>query len=351
MSDFQLARLAFHEVEVSNGFAGWLDEQRVSLAFTNANRLFLVGLRSDGALSVVEQGFGTCTALAVASPTTVFLATRYQIWRLENALPPGEVTEDGHDAFFVPQTAWTTGLLGVHGLSVGPDGRMVFVNGRFSCLATVSETLNFEPLWRPPFISALVPEDRCRLTGVALVDGRPAYVTSASQADTADGWRQHRRDGGVVLTVPEGDVLARGLSMPSSPVVSDGRLWLTNGGAGEVGVVDVNTGRFEAVAALAGFTRGLAVHGRFAAVGLSRPQWGETFEGLPVEDRLARSGETARCGISVVDLETGQVAHSLVLHGVGPDVGDVALLPEVRSPTAVGFQGDDVQEWVTMPCS
>jgi uncharacterized protein (TIGR03032 family) len=349
VTDFQLARLVFHEVEVSEGFAGWLGEQRVSLAFTNANRLFLVGLRSDGSLSVVEQGFGTCTALAVAGPSTLFLATRYQIWRLENALPPGQVSDEGHDALFIPQTAWTTGLLGVHGLSVGPDGRLVFVNGRFSCLATVSETLNFEPVWRPPFISALVPEDRCRLTGVAVVDGRPAYVTSASQADTADGWRQHRRDGGVVLRLPEGEVLARGLSMPSSPVVSGGRLWLANGGAGEVGLVDVNTGRFDPVTALPGFTRGLAIHGRFAAVGLSRPPWGETIEGLPMEDRLARSGEAARCGISVLDLESAQVAHSLVLDGVGPDVGDVALLPELRSPTAVGFQGDDVQEWVTTP--
>jgi uncharacterized protein (TIGR03032 family) len=286
----------------------------------------------------------------VPGPTTVFLATRYQIWRLENALPPGQLTDDGHDALFVPQTAWTTGLLGVHGLSVGPDGGMVFVNGRFSCLSTVSETLNFEPLWHPPFISALVPEDRCRLTGVAVVDGRPAYVTSASEADTAEGWRLHQRNGGVVLTVPEGDVLARGLSMPSSPVMSNGRLWLTNGGAGELGFVDVNTGRFEAVAALPGLTRGLAVHGPFAAVGLSRPPWGETFDGLPVEDRLARTGEDARCGISVVDLETGRVEHTLLLHGVGPDVGDVALLPEVHSPTAVGFQGEEVQDWVTIPC-
>jgi len=345
----ELVRLVFHEVAASPGFAGWLGEQGVSVALTNGNRLFLVGVAPDGSLSVVERQYGTCTALAVSGPDTLYLATRYQIWRLENALPAGEVTVEGQDRLYIPQTAWTTGLLGVHHMVIDGGGRLVFVNGRFSCLATVDDRLNFRALWVPPFISALQPEDRCGLTGVALLDGEPAYVASASQADTKEGWREHRRRGGLVMAL-SGDVVATGLSMPSSPVVHEDRLWLANGGTGELSIVNLASGGFETVAQVPGVARGLAMHGEFAAVGSSRPRPGETFDGLAVDDRLARTGATARCGVFVVGLDTGRVEHWMTLEGVAPDIADVAVIPGVRAPSAVGFQGDDVQELVTAPC-
>ena len=50
-------------------------------------------------------------------------------------------------------------------------------NTLFSCLAAASPTHTFRPLWRPPFVSRLAPEDRCHLNGLALRDGEPRYVT------------------------------------------------------------------------------------------------------------------------------------------------------------------------------
>ena len=38
-------------------------------------------------------------------------------------------------------------------------------------VAEVSDAHNFVPLWRPPFISRLAPEDRCHLNGLAMEDG------------------------------------------------------------------------------------------------------------------------------------------------------------------------------------
>ena len=347
MSDFQLVRLEFHEVDASPGFAGWLEREGVSLAFTNGGRLFFVGRRPDGSLEVTNAPYGPCTAVAPSGPDSLFLATRYQIWRLDNALPRGQQADAGHDRLFIPQTAWTTGLLGVHDLALGADGRPVFVNSRFSCLSTVSERLNFEPLWLPPFVSALASEDRCHLTGLATEDGRPAYVTCAAAVDTAEGWRPHRAGGGVVVRVSDGDIVCHGLSVPHSPRLRDGRLWLANGGAGELGVIDVGTGRYEPVAELPGFCRGLALHGRFAVVGASKPPRDDTFEGLAVQHRM---GADLECGVFVVDLETARVDHQLVLRGGGTEVFDVAVLPGARSPVAVAMQGDDVQDLVTVPC-
>jgi uncharacterized protein (TIGR03032 family) len=342
-------RLEHHEVVASPGLVGWLAEEQLALVFTNAARLFLVGVRLGGGLSVVERGFPTCAALAAVDAETFFMATRYQIWRMENALPPGELTDDGSDRLYVPQTAWTTGLLGVDDLVTDHHGRLLFANRRFSCVATVSETLNFEPVWKPPFITELRPDERCGLTGLAIRAGEPAYVTSASRSDSAGGWRDEQRTGGVVLSVPTGDVVVSGLSMPHSPVFHGDRLLLCNGGTGELGLVDVERGGFEPILALPGFTRGLAVHGRFAVVGTSRRKWDETFGDVALEERLTSSGTAARCGVHIVDLDTGRADHWLFIEGVGPDVGDVAVLPRVRQADAVAYQGESIENLVTFP--
>ena len=89
-------------------------------------------------------------------------------------------THSGYDRVYLPQVAWTTGDIDVHDIGIDPDGRPVFVNTLFDCLATVSEQYSFQPLWKPPFLSRLAAEDRCHLNGLA---GRPRYVTSVAQTE------------------------------------------------------------------------------------------------------------------------------------------------------------------------
>lgn len=356
MSRFELVRLAYHEVEASPGFAAWLAGEGINVGLTCGGRLFFVGVGGSvgGSVAVTECTYGLCSALTAAGPDTLYLATRFQIWRLENALPPGETSEAGHDRLFVPQAAWTTGLLGVHDLALDGDGRVVFANSRFSCLSRTSDRVNFDTVWVPPFVSALAPEDRCHLTGVAMADGRPAFVTCGAATDTAGGWREHERDGGVVVGVAHGDIVCAGLSMPHSPRLDGDRLWLTNGGAGELGFVDLGPSvagprPFTPVATVPGLARGLARHGRYALVGCSGPPKEGSFDGLAVGERLAREGVQPACGVFVVDVEAGHVAHWLVLHGV-PELHDVAVVAATSSAAAVSIQGDDVEELVTIPC-
>ena len=348
MSDFELVKLGFDELQPSPGFTAWLAEERLGVAITKGNSLCLVGLDQDGELSFVDRQFGSCMGLAALGSDTLFLATRYQIWRLENALPEGQLGDAGHDHLYLPQTAWTTGRLLVRDLAVMGDGRVVFVNGLFSCLSVPSSRLNFEPTWLPPYISALAPEDRCHLSGVALENGRPAFVTSGSRTDRSAGWREHQRNGGVVVSVEAGDVIASGLSMPCSPVLRGRLLWLCLGGSGRLVVVDPADGRLTQVAELPGFARGLALTGNYAVVATSRPRRGESFSGLPLSDRLAGADAGGRCGIFVIDLGSGRVEHSLQFAGGASELHAVALLAGVRCATAVPFTGDDVQELVTI---
>src|SRR5262249_15298111 len=166
------------------------------------------------------------------------------------------------------------------------------------------------------FLSKLAAEDRCHLNGLALVDGRARYVTAVSASDVADGWRDRRRGGGVVLDVTDGRTVAAGLSMPHSPRWHRGRLWLLNSGSVYLGSVAPAAGAFEPLTFCPGYLRGLALVGDYAVVGLSRPRHDKTFSGLPLDEELARRGAEARCGLTVIDLRSGDAVHWLRLDGM-----------------------------------
>ena len=220
---------------------------------------------------------------------------------------------------------------------------MIFVNTLFGCLATFSPRASFQPLWRPPFLSALVPEDRCHLNGLAMRDGRPAYVTAVAASDVADGWRDRRRDGGCVIDVASGGIVASGLSMPHSPRWYRDRLWVLNSGTGELGSVDLAGGRFQPMAFCPGYLRGLAFAGDYAVVTLSKPRH-VTFHGLELDERLSQRGAVPQCGLQVIDLKTGTIAHWLRLDGtLVTELYDAVVLPGVRQPMAVGFKTNEIE--------
>jgi uncharacterized protein (TIGR03032 family) len=331
------------EVTSSRQFPDWLAEQHVSLAFTTyqAGKLFLLGRYPDGRLTVCERTFNRCMGLW-ADGQTLWMSSLYQLWRFANALRPGERYQ-GCDRLYVPRAGHTTGDLDVHDVGVDAAGRVVFVATLFNCLATLSDRYSFTPLWRPPFVSKMAAEDRCHLNGLALDGGRPRYVSAVSASDVVDGWRDRRRDGGCVLEVPGGRVVAEGLSMPHSPRLYRGRLWLLNSGTGWLGSVTPAGGAFEPLAFCPGYLRGLAFAGDYAVVGLSRPRRDKTFGGLGLEAELARRGAEARCGLHVIDLRSGDTAHWLRLEGVVQELYDVAVLPGVSRPLALGFKSDEIR--------
>jgi len=342
------AREAKLVIDCSRQFPEWLAEQQVSIAFTTyeAGKLFLIGLKPDGRLSVFERTFARCMGLATAGKT-LWMGALYQLWRFEDALSPGQ-THSEHDRLYVPRVGYTTGDLDIHDVAIDGTGRPVFVNTLFGCLATVSETASFTPLWKPPFLSKLAAEDRCHLNGLAMEDGKPRYVTAVAETDVVDGWREKRVGGGIVIDVQSNDVVARGFSMPHSPRIHDGRLWLLNSGTGELGWVDLKTGKFEPVCFCPGYLRGLAFAGQFALVGLSKPRENRTFTGLPLDERLKSKGGEARCAIQVVDLKSGDIVHWMRLEGVVNELYDVAVLPGIRRPMALGFKSDEIRRFLTV---
>ena len=336
------------EIKTSRHFTSWMAEVGVSLGFTTyqAGKLFLLGNQENGRLSAFERTFNRCMGLA-AVDDTLWMSSLYQLWHFSNALEPGQ-RHGGYDRLYVPQIGYTTGDLDIHDIGVRSDGSVVFVNTRFSCLATTDETFSFRPVWTPNFISRLAPEDRCHLNGLAMRDGAPAYVSAVSASDVADGWRDHRSTGGIVMDVARNEIIAEGLSMPHSPRWHNGRLWILNAGTGELGTVDIETGSFEPVAFCPGFLRGMAFAGKYAVVGLSQPREAGTFQGLPLDAKLAEAGAAPRCGLLVIDTETGDTLHWLRIEGIVEELYDVVVLPGVMRPMALGFQSDEIHRIITI---
>lgn len=324
-------------------FTTWLKARNASLAFTTyqAGKLFLVGVKENGQLSIFERTFERCMGLGVAG-RTLWMSSLYQLWRFENFLDAGATT-DSYDAIFVPVTGHTTGDIDVHDIHVGADGRPVFVATRFNCLATVAERGSFAEVWRPPFIDRLAAEDRCHLNGFAMGDGSPAFATCVGRSNVAEGWREHRRDGGLVLDVATGETVAQGLSMPHSPRLHKGDLYIMQSGTGEFGRIDTACGRFEPIAFLPGFGRGVTFMDNYAVIGVSRPRENSTFEGLVLNERLEREGASPVCALAVINLQTGDVEHRLKIEGVVEELYDVACIPGIVCPKALGFRTEEIR--------
>ncbi|MBF0418469.1 MAG: TIGR03032 family protein [Magnetococcales bacterium] len=329
-------------IDGSRLFTRWLDQERVSLIFTTyqASKIFFIGLKPDGSMSVFERTFDRCMGIAHRG-RTLWLASRFQLWRFTDILESSQ-THEGHDALYVPMTGHTTGDVDIHDIAILPDGRAVFVVTLFNCVATTGESDSFVPIWKPPFISRLVAEDRCHINGLAVDQGRPRYVTMVSRTDVVEGWREHRVGGGVVMDMWHDEVICTGLSMPHSPRVHQGKVWLLNAGTGELGFVDPNRQAFEPVAFCPGFLRGLSLVGNYAVVGMSKARENRSFADLPFHDRLEREKVAPRCGIQIVDLKSGAATHTLTVEGVVDELYDVVAVPNIIRPMALGFRSREI---------
>lgn len=324
-------------------FASWLASTGSSIALTTyqAGKIFLIGLQQDGNLSVFERTFERTMGLGV-TPTGFWVSSLYQMWRFENFLEP-KTLHEGYDALFVPVAGHTTDDIDIYDVHLNAEGQPIFIATRFNCIATLSARGSFTPIWKPPFIDRIAAEDRCHLNGLAVQNGQPAYVTAVATSNVMDGWRNKRRDGGVVVDVQSNEIVLKGLSMPHSPRLHQDKLWLLQAGTGEFGWVNLEEGRFEPICFLPGFTRGVSFHGDYAVIGLSGSRENRTFEGLELNERLAKEGASAQCAVCVVNLKTGDVEHRLIIEGIVSEIYDVQLLPGTIRPMMLGFKSDEIR--------
>ena len=340
------------DINFSGGLAGFLSSQGLSFAFTSyqTGRLYLIGSELDGKLALHEAQYPQAMGV-VGDQNRIYLGTLTQLVRMENVLQADQLANAKHDKVYVPRNMQTMGAIDFHEVGIRNNGSVVIVNTRFSCLCEPSLTHSFKPIWKPKFISKLAPEDRCHLNGLAMVDGAPKYVTAVCKSDVVDGWRDRRHDGGVIIDVETDKTVAEGLSMPHSPRWHKGKLWVLNSGTGELGWIDESikdkTKRFTPAAFCPGFLRGLSFIGDYAFVTLSKPRY-KRFDGLALADKLEEKDADAWCGVQIVSLRTGDVAHWVRLDGAIAELFDVCVLPGVKNPITLGPNSKEIREFITM---
>lgn len=237
-----------------------------------------------------------------------------------------------YDSLFVPRATFHTGPMAIHDMAWGRDGRLYAVNTVCSCLALVEPRDNFTPIWRPPFIARLAPFDHCHLNGLAMLDGRPRYLTALGTSDTPQGWRENKLTGGVLLDFESGEVVLEGLAMPHSPRLVDERLFLLNSAACELLEVDPERRTTTVAARLPGFARGLAACGDYLFVGLSQLRHDHrVFGDLPIAQ-----ARDLYCGVLCFHLPSGRVAGELRYLRTCKEIYDVQVLPGLLRPGILG---------------
>ncbi|HEX8232126.1 MAG TPA: TIGR03032 family protein [Caulobacteraceae bacterium] len=330
------------QVAGSRTLAQWMARENTALAFTSHRRgaLFFLGLAPDGTFYCHPQPYRRATGLHLTPEGSLFVGGMRRVWRLENVLAQG-ARAGAHDRLYQPRQAWTVGEVDLHELALDRAGRLVFANTQYSCLATSHWIHAFQPIWKPPFITALEPQDRCHLNGLALEDGAPRYVTMLGAADAPEGWRAAPTEG-LLIDVRAERAVASGLAMPHSPRLHDGRLYALESGRGMLVEVDRATGETRDIAFAPGFLRGLSFHGGAAAVTLSLPRGDQAFAALPIHAELQHRLLTPSCGVHLIALQTGELLGRLELTGVD-ELFDVAFLPGCTAPAGLPLEPADNQ--------
>jgi uncharacterized protein (TIGR03032 family) len=166
--------------------------------------------------------------------------------------------------------------------------------------------------------------------------GRPKYVTALGETDTAGGWRANKANGGLLIDIEKNEILLRGLSMPHSPRLYQGKLWLLESGQGSLAEVDLGERTWHTVAEMPGFTRGLDFCGPLAFIGLSQVRESAVFSGIPLVQRL----QERTCGVWVVHIETGATIGFLRFEAGVQEIFAVQVLHGARYPELLEW-GDE----------
>jgi uncharacterized protein (TIGR03032 family) len=318
--------------EATASFVRILDEVGCSLAVSvyMSNRVILVSAENNQIYVeafAFERPMGIATAvtdgelhLAIATFQEVFIFTDAPL--LAPSLPgdPGR-----YQHLLVPRAMLLSGDIDAHDLAWA-GGKLYAANTRFSCIAAIDGRYSFTPVWTPPFITEVMPEDRCHLNGLAVADDRVAYATAFKSSDVPRGWSEPRLTGGLLMEVPSGKVVLEGLCMPHSPRVFDGHLYVLDSATGRVLRVEPERRTAEPLVKLSGFTRGLDCAGDILFVGLSRIRHRPGREALPI----AVEYDTLMCGIVAVNRLDGRILGYIKFDESYEEIFDIKALPNFR---------------------
>ena len=316
-------------------FAGdmpdFLAQHRISLLVsTYKTNLLLAITNKSGTLDTTAYPLPSPMGMA-SHQKQLAIGTKSAIVQYTNQTSVLDKIPESADALFLKRSIHFTGEVNIHDMGYasqgGKRGELWFVNTRFSCLATLDSAYSFVPRWQPSWITTLDGGDRCHLNGLAMVEGKPKYVTAFSETDNELGWKQGDLAQGVLVDVETNEVIASGLSRPHSPKYHEGFVYLLESGTGKLLRVDPKTKEVTTVAQLTGFVRGLSLVGNYAVCGMSQIRASNSSKLEISEETQLASGAMA-----VVDLTDGSIAATVKFDEQVKELYDILVLENSEHP-------------------
>lgn len=311
-----------------------LNQLNISLILTTYQAGKVIVLSSDGnKLIQLLRDFDRPMGLALRGDMLALaLRLNVAIFRndcgLAKTYPP---KPDTYDSLFFPLALNKTDFIDTHDLAFTTSG-LVAVNTAYSCLVKIDGTFSFQPVWRPDFISDYDSGDRCHLNGMAVDEkGAIRFATAFGKTNVAEGWRTNKLQGGVLIDVPNNQIVLEGLAMPHSPRLYKGKLYLLSSATEELLAVDVDTARIESIAKVDGFIRGLSFKGDYAFIGTSKLRKSHTFGDLPIANKRLLAG------VQIINLKTREKVGEILYDDDLQEIYDVHVLDGLRRPNILNL--------------
>jgi uncharacterized protein (TIGR03032 family) len=328
------------DMEYTPQFAVLLNKLNISLALSTyqAGKVVLISPVGEDKLVQLPRTFENAMGMAFDGKQLA-IATGRNVQVLKETKGLASIypqRPNTYDAMFIPRTTYHTGYLALHDMAF-MDKKIVAVNTLFSCLSYIDDNQSFTPFWQPPFITELAPEDRCHLNGLAIENNEIKYVTALGKTNERQGWRENKISGGILMEYPSGKIIVEGLSMPHSPRIYNGKLYVLNSAQGTLIEVNPETGTYEIVVKLGGFARGMDIFGDYLFIGVSKLRHNSNvFRDLPI-------AQTSFAGIIAVYLPFKSVVGKVEYKMSVDEIYDVKVLPETVRPNILSQNMDIIR--------
>lgn len=319
----------------------------ISLAISTyqAGKVVFISAKNAEQLVQLPRTFQKPMGLALKDKHLA-IATQQEVLVLANAdraAPNYPSQPNTYDALFMPRATYYTGVLDLHDIDWGKEGLWA-VNTQFSCLALIGASHSFNPVWKPPFISSIKPGDCCHLNGMAMLQGRPRYVTALGTSDQPEGWRAHKAQGGVLIDVSNNEIILENLAMPHSPRIVKNQLYILFSATGELARVAPAQKQYEVVQKFPGFARGLAAYGDYLFVGLSQLRTSsKAFQDLPI------AKQSVFAGIVILHQPTHRIVGHIKYESSVEEIYDVQVMPGLKRPGVLNTERQEFRSLVTSP--
>jgi uncharacterized protein (TIGR03032 family) len=323
------------EIGIDGDFAAALAAADATLLVSayHAGKLLLLDLDPRERLRLTPVGYRKPMGIAVG-PGQLAVATLEELHLYADNPELARYLDGASGRFeraFFPRLTWHCGPLDLHDLCfVGTE--LWAVNTLFSCICSFDGSASFRPRWTPRFVSALAPEDRCHLNGMALDAATPRFATALGTGDTPFGWRDDITRGGVLIRLADGEIVATQLAMPHSPRLAGASLYLLQSAQGVLSRIDPRTGAIDEVVRLDGLVRGLCIRAGIAFIGISKAR-----AQSPTFARLEPRARVEQAAIHAVELATGRVLGSIVFRSLVEEIYDIQAIPGRAGVAVLGL--------------